>query len=97
MPSLNWCGSGLLCVSVRPHEHPRRPLALRQPGGHRVDAVGAGLRDVDVNEPEEHGVHIFPPQTWRDEIRRHVPALKAAGLFCLFAYAGIITLAWLAK
>lgn len=51
----------------------------------------------DPEEPEEHGVHIFPPQTWRDEIRRHMPALKAVGLFCLIVYAGCITLAWWAK
>lgn len=43
---------------------------------------------------EEHGVHIFIPQTWQDEVRRHLPALRAAGAFCLLAWAVMVVWAW---
>lgn len=84
---------------IQPKEPLLSPALIAQ---HMIERSDEFLRRskqefLAMPEPEEHGVHIFPPQTWRDEIRRHVPALKAAGLFCLFAYAGIITLAWLAK
>lgn len=57
---------------------------------------------IEPKEPpltgsEKNRVRTCQPKTWRDEIRRHAPALKAAGLFCLLSYAGLITLAWWAK